>query len=265
MKDVSVIIPVYNRPEKVCRAIESVKRQTKFDVIREIIVVDDGSTDETIQAIQNYAADNTELPIILIQQENHGAACARNHGMLVATGYYIAFLDSDDMWLPNKLQIQLDLLHLNPNIDFLGGGDSDAPLVIGLKKTPKLYRASLRDMLIKSFPTTPSVIFKRSIFLEIGGFDENLRRYEDCDYWQSICAKGYGVYYYASAVCKIDTKRRFGESGLSADLKGIQKDCILSLKKKHSEGYISMIDYLTLYAFYYLKHLRRKFINYKSI
>ena len=101
--DISVVIPAYNRATTIARALNSVLAQTFQDL--EVIVVDDGSTDHTSEVIQQIGDARVE---IIRHTRNQGAAEARNTGMKAAGGKYIAWLDSDDEWLPDKLQVQLD-------------------------------------------------------------------------------------------------------------------------------------------------------------
>jgi glycosyltransferase involved in cell wall biosynthesis len=105
MPTVSVIIPTYNRANYICEAIDSILAQTYADY--EIIVVDDGSTDGTRQALQRWIDDGT---ICYYYQENRGESAARNHGIRKARGQYIAFLDSDDLFLPTKFEKQVACL-----------------------------------------------------------------------------------------------------------------------------------------------------------
>lgn len=110
--DVSVIIPTYNRARLVVEAIESVLHQTAPP--REIIVIDDGSTDETPRALESFGNR-----IISIHQENQGVGAARNRGLAMAQGRYLAFLDSDDIWLEFKLELQIAVMERIPEIGFL--------------------------------------------------------------------------------------------------------------------------------------------------
>src|SRR4030042_587586 len=109
MPKVSVIITTYNRVHFVCEAIDSVLNQTFKDF--EIIVVDDGSTDNTKEALKRYSKN-----IFYIYQSNKGRSQARNTGLKVAKGDYIAFLDDDDIWVPHKLEKQVAFMDSNPNI-----------------------------------------------------------------------------------------------------------------------------------------------------
>jgi glycosyltransferase involved in cell wall biosynthesis len=108
---ISVVIPAYNCAAYIGRAIDSVLRQTRLP--EEIIVIDDGSSDNTAEVIVAYG-DKVKL----IRQENAGASVARNAGIKAAKGNWIAFLDGDDEWLPNKLQLQIEHLNRNPDLDW---------------------------------------------------------------------------------------------------------------------------------------------------
>lgn len=109
---VSVIIPTYNRAHLICEAIDSVINQTYQDF--EIIVVDDGSTDETSEVLKKYRDE-----IIYVKQENKGPGAARNRGLAHAEGSYIAFLDSDDIWFNYKLELQMAIMEKLSQIGFL--------------------------------------------------------------------------------------------------------------------------------------------------
>ena len=114
MSLVSVIVPTYNRRETIQAAIASVQRQTFTDW--ELIVVDDGSTDDTAALIEG-----SDPRLVLIRQKNQGVNAARNNGMLSARGQYIAFLDSDDEWLPHHLELSVAFFRAFPGEDFLSG------------------------------------------------------------------------------------------------------------------------------------------------
>jgi glycosyltransferase involved in cell wall biosynthesis len=109
---ISVIIPVYNRANRLALTIESVLKQTLPS--KEIIVVDDGSTDDTAQVVAGIAKSAC-IPIRYVYQDNQGPSAARNTGLSLAQGDYIAFQDSDDCWTLEKTRIQLSLMHNYPN------------------------------------------------------------------------------------------------------------------------------------------------------
>src|SRR5215831_11307850 len=114
MSLVSIIVPTYNRSETIRASIASVQRQTYQDW--ELIVVDDGSTDETAALIEG-----SDPRLVLIRQENQGVNAARNAAMLRARGRYISFLDSDDEWLPHHLELSVAFFRAHPEENFLSG------------------------------------------------------------------------------------------------------------------------------------------------
>lgn len=259
--EISVVIPLYNREDKICRALDSVFAQTSLDNIREIIVVDDGSSDNSVSVVREYSNKHNEIEIVIIEQDNQGPSSARNRGMKEARGNLIAFLDSDDMWLPNKIEKQIEVFARFDDAGLVGGNHENKPLKILFRTINELHKATLRELLLKSFPVTPSVIIKKEIFNIIGGFDETIRCYEDCDYFQTICAKGYGYYYLPEQIVCLDEKRQFGEKGLSSNLKMSHRDSIISLKKMHHNHYIKSPFYIFLRFFYLIKHWRRLLIS----
>jgi len=111
---VSVIIPVYNAEAFLAEAIESVLGQSALP--QQVIVVDDGSTDQSVQIAQRYQKD-----ILFAQQAHGGSARARNHGVTLAQGEFLAFLDHDDYWVPEKLARQLDAFHADPQLEAVYG------------------------------------------------------------------------------------------------------------------------------------------------
>jgi len=99
---ISVVIPMYNSRDTIIKSLDSIKYQTALDKIFEIIVVNDGSTDDSLEIVKKYKELNPSLTIIIIDRHNGGVSVARNEGMKIAKGDWIALLDSDDEWLPNK-------------------------------------------------------------------------------------------------------------------------------------------------------------------
>ena len=116
----SVIIPAYNSENTIEKALDSLRNQTKPELIREVIVINDGSADATADKVEQYKKrESCNLNIILYNQQNAGVAAARNAGIRMATADYLAFLDSDDCWAPEKLEWQEKNLKENPQIDLL--------------------------------------------------------------------------------------------------------------------------------------------------
>lgn len=177
---VSVIIPTFNRAILVMEAIDSVLKQTFQDF--EILVVDDGSTDTTKEEV---ARINSEK-IRYIYQVNKGPAAARNTGIRAASGQYIAFLDSDDLWLPRKLEKQIELFEkLTPDVGLVHCSvylKKEHDLIL---KQAKAKGNPLRDLLLNTsnaYLSTPAILVKKECFDKTGLFDEGRWLSEDLDF-----------------------------------------------------------------------------------
>jgi glycosyltransferase involved in cell wall biosynthesis len=184
---VSVIIPTYNRAFCLTRAVNSVLGQKGVDT--ELIVVDDGSTDETA-GILRPLADAGRL--ILISQSNRGVAAARNAGLKRATGDYVAFLDSDDEYLPGKLEAQVLDMAARPQFSvsqcreiWFRGGVRVNPGRKHEKKQGSIFLESVRLCLI----SPSAVIIRPEIFNEIGYFDEDFPACEDYELWLRLTCR----------------------------------------------------------------------------
>lgn len=190
MADVSVIIPTFNREKMVARAISSVLGQTFKGY--EVIVVDDGSSDETRKAVSEFG----ESVRYIAHQGNCGVSAARNTGIKNSNAALIAFLDSDDYWLPKKLEVQLDFLKKNPHAVACQTGE--LWIRNGRRVNPKKrHEKPSGDIFIPSLKlclVSPSaVMLKRSLFDDVGLFDELLPACEDYDLWLRIACR-YPVY-----------------------------------------------------------------------
>ena len=179
----SVIIPVFNREKFIKRAIESVLNQTYKNF--ELIVVNDGSTDRTLDIVKNY-------PIKIINQENRGVSAARNRGIKASVGDIIAFLDSDDEWKKDKLKVQADFFMKNPNYKIHQTDEiwiRDNKFLnkrkIHQKKEGFIFYDSLNLCLI----SPSAVAIKRELFDEVGLFREDFEVCEDYELWLRITKK----------------------------------------------------------------------------
>lgn len=254
-EEISVVVPMYNSEKTILSVLEGICAQNNIRNIKEIIVVNDGSTDNSKKIVEEYIK-HSESNIRLINKENGGVSSARNIGMRESTGEWIAFCDSDDIWFKNKLEIQIGYINSN-EIDFLGSNHSDEVLRIFTKKITSLYHASVKDLCIKMFPQTSTVIMRKQIFEEIGGFDEKQKYAEDGNYFLKIAGK-YRLYYSPEKVlCYGLGKRGFGVSGLSANLKEMHKGTIKNLNEMLELGYISLIFWFIMVVLYNLKFIRR--------
>jgi glycosyltransferase involved in cell wall biosynthesis len=185
MPRVSVIIPTYNRAYFLHQAIESVLSQTFRDF--ELIVVDDGSTDATPYVLQQW--DNK---IRWVRQENCGVSRARNVGIRAARGRYLSFLDSDDLWLMDKLEVQVRFLDANPHYAVCY---TDEVWVrkgrrVNPKKIHRKYSGWIFDRCLPLCIISPSsALMRREVLDAVGDFDEDLPVCEDYDLWLRIASR----------------------------------------------------------------------------
>jgi glycosyltransferase involved in cell wall biosynthesis len=190
--EVSIILPVFNRAHLVAEAIRSVLVQS-FQHF-ELIIIDDGSTDATVEVINSF----NDSRIIFLRQENFGRSVARNNGLAIACGRYIAFLDSDDVYLQGKLEIQVAYMDNHSEFGMIytsahcinSKGDllDEQPYVAQVEGSIYKHIAFFQPLTI----TLPTVMLRRDVLDEIGGFDVVMERFEDTDLWRRI-AKRYRV------------------------------------------------------------------------
>jgi len=234
---VSVIIPTYNTAQYICESIDSVLSQSYKDY--EIIVVDDGSTDNTKEFLKPYMGQ-----IRYIFQENRGRAGARNTGIRTARGKYIAFLDSDDLWTPGKLEKQVEIMQGNENIDFLFGDkqrfSDDGTIVTSSMFAKRGYgpeffgdslyvRDPYRKLLNEPFIPTGTVIMKRECFDRTGLFDEAIYA-EDWEFW--LRSALFNNMAYSTELWELERDR---EGSGSKYLKSVYLSNIAALEKHERE------------------------------
>lgn len=191
---VSVIIPTYNRAKFITQSIDSVLSQTYKNF--EIIVVDDGSTDNTKETLIPYRDK-----IRYIYQRNHGASAARNTGIKHARGKYVAFLDSDDLWLPQKLEKQVRILDKNKDIGLVYSNFSYADEVGKITKVmgynPKKFISGyiFKEILLRKAGCgyLQTWLIRKSCFKEVGYLDEKFKMSEDRDIFVRITHR-YNLY-----------------------------------------------------------------------
>jgi glycosyltransferase involved in cell wall biosynthesis len=189
---ISIIIPTYNRARTISQAIESVLAQTYSDW--ELLIIDDGSTDETETAVRPHLADQR---VRYVKQENAGPIAARNNGAQLAAGDWLAFLDSDDAWLPEKLAKQWAQAQQAGQPVLVYGNyyrinETGARLgeFFGQKTVPHAGWVSA-DLLKDNFVTTSTVLLPKSVFIQAGGFDAKLGLVigEDYELWLRLSTK----------------------------------------------------------------------------
>jgi glycosyltransferase involved in cell wall biosynthesis len=195
MPKVSVVICTYNRAHFIAESIQSVLDQTFADF--EIIVVDDGSTDNTKEAVDSFQ----DPRIRYVYQENRGLSAARNTGIRTSIGEYISFLDSDDIWLPQNLELMVKRLDSRPDVAFVCSDlyffDDATGAILGRvwhnKRSDnsvnpkKAARCALRYLLQRGcFITAIAMVVRREVFTEVGYFDESLINHVDWDLFVRI-------------------------------------------------------------------------------
>jgi glycosyltransferase involved in cell wall biosynthesis len=227
---VSVIIPVYNRSTLIARAVNSVLAQDFKDY--EIIVIDDGSTDETPKILSTY-----KDKIKIITQKNRGVSAARNTGVSISLGKYLAFLDSDDMWLPEKLSTQINYFKSNPNTlicqteeIWIRNGIRVNPKKKHKKQSGMIFISSLHLCLV----SPSAVMLKKELFNIFEGFDESLPACEDYDLWLRISCR-----YPIKLVNKSCVIKYGGHDDQLSKMPGLDKFRILAICKSIESGYLS--------------------------
>lgn len=216
---VSVVIPAYNSEDLIIEAIESVYNQTADPCyqLHEVIIVDDGSSDRTEEVIGAYKETGQRDTLHYIKQSNGGPSAARNAGLLRATGELIALLDADDLWMPDKLKLQVMQFQKNHKAGIVygqfinrvfkkNGEFFEYPVV------KRFYKGDIKKELLRcNFIGTSTVMIKREVVARIGLFNPELRLAEDYDYWLRIADQ------YTAAYCEIPIlmKRYYGEQNVS--------------------------------------------------
>lgn len=188
---VSVIIPAFNGAATIRRAVDSVLNQSLH--VNEIIIADDGSTDDTLQVLSGYGDRVTTVSM----GQRSGAAAARNSAIRASSGDHIAFLDADDEWLPIKLATQIPLLGSSERPGLITcnsswiGPDQVTPLIADYYTTHCPYegRQVWVNLLRQNFIPTPTVLTRRDVLNDVGLFDETLPVAEDLDLWIRISRK----------------------------------------------------------------------------
>jgi glycosyltransferase involved in cell wall biosynthesis len=188
---VSVVISAFNAESVIGETLESVRCQTFQNF--EAIVVDDGSTDGTAAIVRHFCEMDARFN--LFSQPNNGKPIARNNGILQARGGWIAFLDADDVWLPQKLERQLDLIEKDPRANFLftnfyfWDGQHDLSLMYPDDK-PLPEGDTIRRLIFSSIYLLSTVVVRRQTLLDVNLFDPKLFMSQDWDLWLRIAEHG---------------------------------------------------------------------------
>ncbi len=218
---VSVIIPTYNRLELLKETVDSVRKQHFRDF--EIVVINDGSDDGTAE----WLAQQSD--VIFVDQPNSGIASSRNKGSLVSKGEWLAFLDHDDIWAPDKLQRQVDFVRVNPEVGMVAVKHvrlGTRTISTGPGKWTK------GDLFVKTFSEsfihTSSVMIRRDVLEKVGGFPTKYRFADEFDVWLKI-SRNYDIAFLDKPLVFI----RFYDSNTSHNRLGVRSDTYDILMKNY--------------------------------
>lgn len=255
-KLVSIVIAAYNIEKYVSQTIESALNQTYKNI--EVIIVNDGSTDGTSNIIETYAKKDTR--IVIFNQANKGVSAARNAGFKIAKGEYFCIVDADDIMLPIKIESQVDFLENNSSADF-----AYSKVYYFIDGTHAIYRhdlatisgAHVYEKLLQygNFIYTSTVFFRRNVFDQFGGFDENLRSAEEFDYWLSLSQRGVNFLHQN----KYLTLCRSRNNGLTSDSVTMYLTAVAVLEKHMANSKNKLLSKITNY-----QYLKSKFLLYVS-
>jgi len=213
---ISVIIPMYNAEKTIYITLNSINSQTEGKF--EIIVVNDGSTDDSLTEVYAFKKAHPQLCMIIIDKMHEGVSATRNTGLRIAAGDYIAFLDADDEWHPEKTIKQLTVLKEVPQADFVGCLYKPLSVRSLLKNFSELTQISSKDLLFRNFFQTSTVIMKRKVFDAVGYFERSIAYGEERHYFLRVSKTFPCMLMNENLINYGNGKRAFGQSGLSANL-----------------------------------------------
>ncbi len=237
--DVSVIMPTYQSVPTIERALKSVAAQTLHP--REIIICDDGSTDGTADLVEHLKRRFSDLTIHLLIQKNQGAGAARNRAIEKASGHWLAFLDADDTWLPDKLERSFEALKAKPYVliahNYIQVAPNGAERRIDCTTRYKGATNPLDALYRYGFIATSTVVVKREAVLAVGSFDETLATAQDFDLWLKVLSRdGARFDLFDSALMRYAVN----PAGITSHTKR-RLDCTLRVAERH---HLSFASYL---------------------
>jgi glycosyltransferase involved in cell wall biosynthesis len=257
---ISVIIPVYNAENTIYAALESVSNQTKGRF--EIIVVNDGSTDNSAAEIYAFKKAHAELLITIIDKPHEGVSATRNKGLRIATGNYIAFLDADDEWHPDKTIKQLAVLNETNDVDVVGCLYKPLIQRRSFKKVAALKPIASKDMLFKNCFQTSTIIMKRKVFEINGYFERSISYGEERRYFLQASKMFSCMLMNENLINYGNGKRAFGQSGLSANLFQMEIDELKNLVYAYRVLELPLFACCNAIVFSLIKFVRRLSIVY---
>lgn len=262
---ISIVVPCYNCSQTIEECIDSAINQTYPSY--EILLINDGSSDNTLEKLYSIQKRYIDNPIIIkvFTQENQGPSKARNKGIQEATGDWIAFLDSDDIWYPFKNEMQMGLLRDNPKATLLGGEKGSLIKEYHDEKL-KLTTVYFLKNCFKNYFLTSSTMVNSDI---AKGYNFNIlqKHSEDYRFFLEILADNHFGLHIGKPLSKsIENKRDYGVSGLSGNIYKMEKGELSNFVHLYKKGKLSLIQCITISIFSALKFFRRVLIvNYYSM
>ena len=251
---ISVVIPMYNASGTIVRVLDSVKNQT-LKCNYEVLVVNDGSKDNSQSVVEKYISENDSLNVILINQVNGGVSKARNKGLNLAQGDYIAFLDADDYWHENKIEKQM--IFLKKGFNFICGLRNNERITFPYKIENGYAHISLNKLLIKVVGQTSTAIFDKSVIQNSGLFDESQRYSEDANFWMKISKNNKMIILDEILVL---TDNDYGGSGLSSNLIEMERGVKKNINEMYTSNRINFIQYVFFNLLSHIKYWKRRYL-----
>jgi glycosyltransferase involved in cell wall biosynthesis len=256
---VSVVVPCYRCAHTIGLAVASIAAQTLLPA--EVLLVDDGSGDGTLQQLEALARSYpTDWIKVIALPRNAGPSAARNAGWDSARQPWVAFLDADDSWHPQKLQLQMEALANDPRIALIAHpmnlqSRSAQPLPL---RDPVEVRVLARHLLmLRNTLQTSTIVLRRNLPFR---FDETRKRAEDFMLWAQILLSGYRCARLNQALASLH-KPAFGAGGLSGDLKAMYAAAIDARRSLHQLGLLGWWQWQLVEAFAWLRYLRRRVLT----
>lgn len=252
----SVIIPLYNAEKTIWQCLYSIYGQILQP--KEVIVIDDGSTDNSVIIVKKFIEDfNYGNTCKIIRQANAGPSAARNAGVILTSTEWLAFLDADDCWHPEKIVIQLQaLFEYQASMCGTLTGEFKAGICFSELEF-EVAEIYFKNLLFKNYFATSSVLIHKMSLIAAGMFDISRRHSEDYEVWLKICARHKSIRVNLPLVSYGGGKRAFGMQGLSANLGAMQRGELQSYKNLYLAGLISFPTLIVAKAFSIMKYLRR--------
>lgn len=255
---ISVVMPAYNASRYVGQAIESVLKQTFTDF--ELLIIDDGSTDSTLEIANHYAMRDRRIKVLA--QANQGVSATRNRGVRVAKGQFIAFLDADDLWLPDKLAAHIEHFHANPNlavsfsrVEFVSPDGEPT----GQISTSRLVNLKPEDFLYENPTTTMSnPVSRAEVFAQVGGFAEDMSYSEDLEWLFRVMSHRRQPPWQIEGIDRVSIYYRASPSGLSASLYRMESGWDLLIAKAREYAPDLIKQHYALARAVHLRYLARR-------